>query len=173
MDPIRLTGDNKKYIWKQIKEAEATKTPIKGRIMHILKDKIFVDIGGDITGITFNRLLKYKNIKYDDLQGKELDFIITKATLKYIYLDHRPIIKERAINGLKNSIKENSTVNGKIKTIKSYGAFVEIGDYIGLIHKSKLDEADPTKCFEVGKEYTFKVEEIEPEALKINLDIVR
>ena len=73
-----------------------------------------------------------------------------------------------------NSIFINKIVNGKVKNIVPYGAFIDVDGVICFIHISDLDYSrvnDVAKYLEVGKSYNFRVIKLDKENKKVSLGL--
>ena len=73
---------------------------------------------------------------------KFVQFTIKDKDLKNRLILSRKNVQEEALNSVKNDLKEGQKVSGIVKSIKPYGAFVEIGGgVVGLIHIEDLSVA--------------------------------
>lgn len=73
-----------------------------------------------------------------------------------------------------SSIFINKIVQGKVKKILDYGAFVEIGGIDCFLHISNISHnriAHPSEVIKEGQEYTFKVIEVNREDKKVALSL--
>ena len=93
-----------------------------------------------------------------------------------LILSAREILKEKAdAEKLKkiNSIQVGSIVEGKVESLQTYGAFVDLGDGIsGLVHISQISEKrikSPKAVLRIGDTVTAKV--IKNEDGKISLSM--
>lgn len=72
------------------------------------------------------------------------------------------------------SIFINKIVNGKVKKILNYGAFVEVGGIDCFVHISNLSYeriSQPSDVIKEGEEYSFKVIEVDRENKKVALSL--
>jgi len=82
--------------------------------------------------------------------------------------------KEYNENLFWSSIFINKIVQGKIKKIFDYGAFVEVGGIDCFLHISNVSYnriASPSEVIAEGQEYTFKVIEVDRENKKVALSL--
>lgn len=73
-----------------------------------------------------------------------------------------------------NSIFINKVVRGRVKKILNYGAFVDVGGVDCFIHISNMSYnriGNPADVIEEGKEYNFKVIEVDRENKKVALSL--
>ena len=108
--------------------------------------------------------------KLEDYQGKSLDVVIITVDRdkKKLVLSHRELEKEARDKERKEkaaALKVGDVVEGKVESIRDYGAFVDLGDGVsGLIHISQishnrikhpsavLKEGDSVKCKVIANE---------------------
>ncbi len=81
-------------------------------------------------------------------------------------------------NRIEKKYKVNDVVDGKVRKINHFGAFVYLDDDIhGLAHISELLESNPGKnieeIIEVGKTYKWKILSIEPKEHRMGLALVK
>lgn len=112
----------------------------------------------------------------------------TQPQLKVIEINrnrNRVILSERAAfqdwrnqqkERLLTEIREGEIRKGKVTSICSFGAFVDLGGADGLIHVSELSwehVTDPGKVLKVGDEVDVYVMKVDPESKKIGLSLRR
>ncbi len=112
----------------------------------------------------------------------------TRPQLKVIEINrnrNRVILSERAAlqdwrnqqkERLLTEIREAEIRKGKVTSICSFGAFVDLGGADGLIHVSELSwehVTDPAKILKVGDEVDVYVMKVDPESKKIGLSLRR
>ncbi len=79
-------------------------------------------------------------------------------------------LKEDPWKNVDKYYKVGQQVKGKVIQISTYGAFVELDhDIHGLVHVSKLGSEEEKASLEVGKEYDFKIINIEPSERRLGL----
>lgn len=113
------------------------------------------------------------------LEGKQFD-----ATVTEIDRDEKKIIgsikllaeqvRQTNENLFWSSIFVNKIVKGKVKKIMPYGAFVEVDGVDCFLHISNISYKrlnNPAEEIEEGKEYTFKVIELDRENKKVALSL--
>ncbi|UOD34964.1 S1 RNA-binding domain-containing protein [Deferribacteraceae bacterium V6Fe1] len=111
--------------------------------------------------------------------GKVLNCKILKVDRKSksILASHKLYIVEAAEmekNELFDSIKEGDKVKGKVKTIKEYGVFINIGAVDGFLHRDNIDWGKvkhPSKYLEVDDVVETVVLNVDKENKKIELGL--
>jgi small subunit ribosomal protein S1 len=112
-------------------------------------------------------------------EGKTLEFKVIKLDRKRnnVVLSRRAVIEasmgeERA--KLMETLKEGTIVNGVVKNITDYGAFVDLGGIDGLLHITDLAwrrVRHPSEVLTVGQEITAKVLKYDQEKNRVSLGV--
>src|SRR5215471_12303562 len=112
-------------------------------------------------------------------EGKTLEFRVIKLDRKRnnVVLSRRAVIEatqgeERA--KLLETLKEGAIVNGVVKNITDYGAFVDLGGIDGLLHITDIAwrrVRHPSEVLSVGQEVTAKILKFDQEKNRVSLGI--
>jgi len=112
-------------------------------------------------------------------EGKTLEFKVIKLDRKRnnVVLSRRAVVEasmgeERA--KLLETLKEGTIVNGVVKNITDYGAFVDLGGIDGLLHITDLAwrrVRHPSEVLSVGQEITAKVLKFDQEKNRVSLGV--
>ena len=112
----------------------------------------------------------------------------TESLFNIIEIDsehERLVLSERAIwqsrrdkarKAFIDSLEEDSLVTGRVKTIRGFGAFVDLGDADGLVPISELSWQmlkSPNDVVAIGDELTLKVLKVDSESQKVSLSLKR
>ncbi|MCX5781347.1 MAG: 30S ribosomal protein S1 [Elusimicrobia bacterium] len=154
---------------------------IEGKVSSIAKFGAFVDIGGieglvHISDLAWHHVKKVEDIlkigQTVSVKILKIDKSGGKLSLGMKHLSPRPwdTAVERYPEGL--------IVKGKVKSVTSFGIFLEIEPGLeGLIHESEISWADTgtnyKKMFSVGQEVEAKIISIDPKNEKMALSIKR
>ena len=111
--------------------------------------------------------------------GKQLEVVVTEINheKKEIVASAKLLqeqIKVATENNFWNSIFVNKVVNGRVKKIMPYGAFVEVDGVDAFVHISNLSYDKIENVGEVlkeGEEYTFRVVNLDRENRKVELSL--
>lgn len=114
---------------------------------------------------------------YPDYYDKKLPCVVTEANRrrKNLVLSHRAVLEREKEEQRKQRLEElevGHVVEGVVSSIRSFGAFVDIGGLDGLVHVSRLSwdrVEDPNEVLEVGQKVRVKVEKVNPQTGKISL----
>tara|TARA_Y100001970_G_C14249487_1_gene870744 strand:- start:4228 stop:5490 length:1263 start_codon:yes stop_codon:yes gene_type:complete len=108
---------------------------------------------------------------YQSLVGKEL-----KLAFLEVNPDSRKLVlsekKATLLNFFKN-LKLGQLIEGKIKAIKPYGFFIDLGGVKGLLHQSVITNGsirDLSEIFKEGEMIKSVITEIDPEKARISLN---
>jgi small subunit ribosomal protein S1 len=125
--------------WDELKEFEQSKEPVQGKIVKRVKGGLVVDLGV-IQAFLPGSQADVQPIKnFDDLVGKEFDFQIVKVDeMRKNLVVSRKAILEESLNEkrqeLMTKIEVGAQLQGLVKNITDFGAFVDLGGVDGLIH---------------------------------------
>ncbi len=109
--------------------------------------------------------------------GEKIDFVITEFNPKKrrIIGDRKQLIvakKETLKKDLFEKIKVGDTVEGTVKNITDFGAFIDLGGADGLLHISEMSWGrveNPKKVFTVGATVKAFVKDIQGEKIALSL----
>ncbi len=114
--------------------------------------------------------------KYADANAETLEFIL--KSYKNAGIEKRTISTHKKANLAKSNqeIKEGDIVDGIVKNVVAFGAFVDIGTKNdGLVHISQISDKDfvkdPNDFLEVGQEVKVKVVSIDEKSGKVQLSM--
>lgn len=110
-------------------------------------------------------------------QGEKIEFVITEFNPKKrrIIGDRKQLImakKETLKKVLFEKIKVGMTIEGTVKNITDFGAFIDLGGADGLLHISEMSWGrveNPKKVFKVGETVKAFVKDIQGEKIALSL----
>lgn len=164
-----------------LKKAAEDKTPVLGKFVKVIKGGYEVDLGADYKG--FCPLSKADVNRVEDpetLIGKTDYFIIDKfhggQKLKSVvsrreYLEKK--IKENKEQFFK-TVQIGDVVEGEVKSFTSFGAFIDLGGFDGLLHINDMSWGHVTRpkdFVKKGQIVQLRLINIDPETQKINLSL--
>ena len=130
---------DKVNVWREISRSCREGEVIEAEIVSKVKGGLSVDIGG-ILGFLPGSQIDLKPVRnLDALMGKRLKFKVIKFNRKRnnIVLSRRILLEEERKllrEGTLKSIQEGSIVEGTVKSLTDYGAFIDLGGMDGLLH---------------------------------------
>ncbi|MBN1822947.1 MAG: 30S ribosomal protein S1 [Endomicrobiales bacterium] len=183
----RTESGHPEVSWRQIAERESwdrlllsfnDKTPVEGEIKKQIKGGFIVDAGVDAF-LPMSQLDLHFTKNTEKYLGKKLQFLVTEYNRreKNIVLSRRKLLEtEKSIKREKtlSSIHEGQIIEGTVKSITGFGAFVDIGGMDGLLHIGDLAWHKVRKVDDVlktGQKVQVQVLKIDKEKGKISLGI--
>lgn len=164
-----------------LRKAAEDRTPVLGKFVKVIKGGYEVDLGADYKG--FCPLSKADVVRVeeqDSLLGKTDYFIIDKfhagTKLKSVvsrreYLEKK--IKENK-EAFFNSVQIGDVVQGEVKSFTSFGAFIDLGGFDGLLHINDMSWGHVTRpkdFVKKGQIVQLRLINIDSATQKINLSL--
>lgn len=162
---------------KRIEEAFNNKEVLKATVSQVLEgglsvvvDEVRIFIPASLVSDSYEKDLN----KY---AGQEVEFVITEYNPKrrrYIG-DRRQLLvakKEEIQRELFARIHEGDIVEGTVKNVTDFGAFVDLGGVDGLLHISEMSWGrieHPKKVFKVGEKLNVLIKEINGNKVALSL----
>lgn len=162
--------------WAALEKAFAEKTTIVGTVTAVIKGGLSVDVGVRAF-MPASRSGARDATEMEKLVEQEVRCRITKldTTEEDVVVDRRVVLEEekRAAKGrIYSEVKEGATVNGTVRSLTDYGAFVDIGGVDALLHVSDISRSRVTKpsdVLSVGQEIEVRILKIDPEKRRISV----
>lgn len=165
--------------WEKLESACSSDSPIVGTVIKTTRGGLVVSAGINC----FMPLSQIGASKVEDL-SKWVGKIVTAKVLecdrenKKVVISRRKLLEEekrKKKEKLFDSLQVNSVIQGEIKRIMDYGAFVDIGGFDGLLHQDEIlyERVDPKTYFKEGDKIKVMVTEIDRETERIGLSVKR
>ncbi len=164
--------------WENLEKNMIENEPIEGEVIEVVKGGLILDIG--LRGFLPASLIDVHRVK--DLHS----FLGNQLTCKIIEMDRnrnnvvlsrRAFLEETASERRKillDNLEKGMRVSGKVSSIVSFGAFVNLGGIDGLIHISELSWCHvekPSEVLSVGDEVDVEILEVDKERERISLSL--
>ena len=162
---------------KRIEEAFNNKEVLKAKVAQVLEggltvivDEVRIFIPASLVSDTYEKdLSKYA--------GEEIEFVVSEYNpRKRRYIGDRKQLltakKAELQKELFANLKEGDIVEGTVKNVTDFGAFIDLGGVDGLLHISEMSWGrveNPKKVFEVGKTIKVLVKEIAGSKIALSL----
>ena len=164
--------------WTALEKAFAEKATIMGTVTSVVKGGVSVDVGVRAF-MPASRTGTRDAAEMEKLVGSEIRCRITKLDVadEDLVVDRRAVLEEeaRASEGRRyEELKEGAVVHGTVRSLASYGAFVDIGGVDGLLHVGEIAWTrvnDPADVLTVGQEIEAKVLSVDTEKRRISLSM--
>jgi len=130
-------------VWVELEKSHTKSEPVTGVIFNKVKGGFMVDIDGAIAFLPSSQV-DIRPIKDPSvLMNKPQPFMILKMDRKRgnIVVSRRAILEEsrsETRSELMGSMKEGLVVEGLVKNITDYGAFIDLGGLDGLLHLTDI-----------------------------------
>ncbi len=170
-----------KQMWKDVRKAFDEKTVVDGTIEKVVKGGYEVALGGDIHAfLPISQSDSQKVEKPESLLGTKGKFYIER-----LYSDNKANVvvnRRRYLEEQMNTARDKffaetqigDSVKGVVKSFTSFGAFIDLGGFDGLLHINDMSWGHVTRpkdFVKKGQEIELKVIRLDPEEKRINLSL--
>ncbi|MGE7673747.1 30S ribosomal protein S1 [Lysinibacillus sp. NPDC094403] len=164
--------------WDSLEQQFNAEEIFEAEVKDIVKGGLVVDLG--VRGFVPASLVEdYFVDDFEDYKGKSLSFKIVELDKEKnrLILSHRAVVEAEKASQKKNvinQIKTGDVLNGKVQRIASFGAFIDLGGFDGLVHISQVSHehvSDVSEVLSEGQEVKVKVLSVDPENERISLSI--
>jgi small subunit ribosomal protein S1 len=159
--------------WDEVTEGQIIEVNITGAN----KGGLECQIAGIRGFIPMGQVSIYRVEHPEELVGQRMACVVTEANRdrRNLVLSHRAVM-ERERNELRDKlmaeIAPGQLREGVVRSLKDFGAFVDLGGLDGLIHVSQLswDRVNhPSEVLEVGQKVKVRIEKFDKETGKVGL----
>lgn len=164
---------------EKIKQAHADGTILHGVIRRRVKGGMIVDVMGIEAFLPGSQMSLKPIPNLDQFIGKELSFKVVSIDEDHrnIILSRKQVLEEEA--GVKRQellakIQIDSELDGEVKNITQYGAFIDLGGIDGLLHLTDMSWGKinhPSEMLSIGDKVKVKVINYDSETQKISLGL--
>ncbi|MDC7235805.1 MAG: 30S ribosomal protein S1 [Spirochaetales bacterium] len=170
-----------KVMWKELRDAFQDHKTVKGKVVKSIKGGFEVDLGIEVRAfIPISKMDLHRIEEPEDYVGLESDFYIERLyndKKVNIVLSRRELLEETLSAAKKEFFEKTSIgdeVTGTVKSFTSFGAFIDLGGFDGLLHINDMSWGHvnrPKDYVKKGQEIKLKVIRLEAEDEKINLSL--
>lgn len=163
--------------WDDLMDAKNEKTVYEGVVVEDNKGGVVVNVKGIRVFVPASQTDLPKGAPMSDLLKKNVKLRITEVnqgrrrvvgSIRAVTADER----RAKVEAIWNEIEEGKRYKGVVKSMTSYGAFVDIGGVDGMIHVSELSWSrikQPSDVLNIGDEIEVYVISFDKEKRKISL----
>ncbi|MBW2229827.1 MAG: 30S ribosomal protein S1 [Deltaproteobacteria bacterium] len=165
-------------VWDEISDAYEGDRAVEGTIVARVKGGLSVDIGvkAFLPGSQVD-LRPVRNL--EGLIGDKAEFKIIKFNKRRgnIVLSRRALLeteRRKLRETTLGSLESGQILDGVIKNLTDYGAFIDLGGIDGLLHITDMSWGrinHPSELFNVGDEIKVKVLKFDPESERVSLGL--
>ena len=170
---------DKVRVWREISRSCREGEVLEGDILSKVKGGLSVDIGGIFAFLPGSQIDLKPVRNLDALIGKRLKFKVIKFNRKrnnivlsrrILLEDDRKLLREETLR----DINEGEIVEGTVKHLTDYGAFIDLGGLDGLLHISDIawgKIGHPSEKLSVGERIKVKVLHFDREKERVSLGL--
>ena len=160
---------------KDVSEAAENGTVMEGDVMEANKGGVVVNVKGVRVFVPRSQATMRRDEDYTKLVGQHVKLVITECAGRKIVGSINKVTAEE--NKAKRdefwkNVEVDKQYTGVVKSLTSYGAFVDIGGVDGLCHISELSWSNikhPSEVVSVGDTIEVYVKSYDPENQKVSL----
>ena len=125
--------------WDALVQAHANDTIVKGTVASKTKGGLIVNIGGLETFLPGSQIDVKPVVDYDEYVGKQMELKVVKVneTIKNAVVSHKALIEsdiEEQRLEIISGLEKGQVLEGIIKNITDFGAFIDLGGIDGLLY---------------------------------------
>lgn len=163
--------------WENLRESLEKGTPVKGKIVRRIKGGFRVDVGGVEAFLPMSQA-DGKPVKHpEELVDKVYEFKVLDLNEKSgnVILSRRQLLEEEKAKEREafwERMKVGKVLEGKVKSLTTYGAFVDLGVVDGLLHINDMSWRKikhPSDVVDKGQRVWVKVLDFDRDKGKVSL----
>lgn len=166
-DPIVFTLGRKSTPenLKRLQEAFEAGAPVEGLVKATNKGGFEITIAGARAFCPFSQIERGYCNEPEKFVGQRLPFAITTFERggRNVVVSHRKVLEQEASSSAaetRQSLEVGQVLEGVVRRLQPYGAFIDIGGLDGLVHVSQIRHGhvkDPREVLKVGEKVMVKV----------------
>ncbi|MEI6500175.1 MAG: S1 RNA-binding domain-containing protein, partial [Armatimonadota bacterium] len=163
-------------VWNELEIAAANGDLVDAMVTERVKGGLRVDLG--VSGFIPASQVGTRDVRnLERFVGRSLRLKVLEVDrrAKKVVLSHRQVVdaeREAKREETMAKLEEGAVLEGKVRNLTPYGAFVDLGGVDGLLHVSEMSWtriSDPSEVLSVGETIAVTVLEINAETGKISL----
>jgi predicted RNA-binding protein with RPS1 domain len=159
--------------WEDLQEGSVVEATITATNTGGLEAKV----GGVIGFIPISQISQYRVEDTSEYVGQKLLCVVTEANQRRgnLVLSHRAILDRERETKRKEQLEKieaGDLLEGTVRSVKDFGAFIDLGGLDGMIHVSKLSWErikHPSEVLEVGQKVKVRIDKVDKATGKISL----
>ena len=164
---------------ERFQEAFENQEVLTGKVAMVLKGGLSVSYGEGRVFIPASLVSDMYERDLSKYQGQEIEFVLTEVNprKRRIIGDRKQLIveqKKKMQEELLARIEVGMMVEGTVKNLTDFGAFIDLGGADGLLHISEMSwgrVADPKKLFKVGDKVNVMIKDIADTKIALTLKL--
>ncbi len=152
-------------------------TVLSGKVSQVTTGGLSVMVGGVRVFIPASMVSDYFERDLSHYQDQEVEFVITECVprKRRVIGNRKQVLQSRreaAEEALLSRIEEGMILNGTVRSLTDFGAFIDLGGADGLLHISEMGWGryeHPKKVFTVGQEVEVFVKSIKGKKISLSM----
>ncbi len=166
-------------LWKSLELAMSSKETVTGVVTGAVKGGLTVDIGV-VKAFLPGSLVDVRPVKdFSYLTGQEIEAIVIKMdeVRNNIVISRKAVLQEANSadrEALLETLEEGKEIEGIVKNLADYGAFVDLGGVDGLLHITDISWQrvnHPSEKLTIGDKITVKILNYDKEKMRVSLGL--
>ena len=166
-------------LWKSLEDAMNSKETVTGIVTGAVKGGLTVDIGL-VKAFLPGSLVDVRPVKdFSYLTGQEIEAIVIKMdeVRNNIVISRKAVMQEANSadrEALLETLEEGKEIDGIVKNLADYGAFVDLGGVDGLLHITDISWTrvnHPSEKLTIGDKIKVKVLNYDKEKVRVSLGL--
>jgi small subunit ribosomal protein S1 len=162
--------------WSALEKAFNEKIPIGGVVGAVVKGGLSVDVGVRAF-MPASRSGARDAAEMEKLVGQDIKCRIIKLDVadEDVVVDRRAVLEEDEVKAKEQrfaEVKEGTVLQGTVRSLTDYGAFVDIGGFDGLLHVADISWTrvnKPADVLQVGQQVEVQVLKVDPKKRRVSL----
>jgi len=163
--------------WDKLRLAHQNHETVTGRVVDRIKGGLKVDVDGVIAFLPGSQVDVRPIRNLEAFRGQEIEARVIKLNRKRgnVVLSRKQVLEESSSKKKSETltaIEEGVVMEGTVKSLTEYGAFVDLGGIDGLLHITDMSWSriqSPNELFKVGDQVQVKVLKFDREKERISL----
>ena len=161
---------------KELEEAFNNKTVLTAPVVQVLSGGVVCEVSGARVFIPASLVSDTFVKDLTQFQGKELSFVITEfdPSRRRIIGNRKQLLvaeKDKKAQELLSSLRPGDVVEGTVRNVTDFGAFVDLGGVDGLLHVSEMGwgrVGNPKKLYKSGEKVNVIILSIEGKKIALS-----
>src|SRR5437870_9143803 len=163
-------------VWEDLEKSYKDEKVVEGRILSRIKGGMMVDIG--VKAFLPGSQIDLHPVRdLDGLVGRTFPLKIIKINHRRgnVVVSRRVLLEETRDSKRKttlSTLKEGQLIQGVVKNITDYGAFIDLGGIDGLLHITDMSwgrVGHPSEMFNIGQEVEVVILKFDSETERVSL----
>jgi small subunit ribosomal protein S1 len=165
--------------WERIMEVNKTGEVVTGLVTSKTKGGLIVDVFGMETFLPGSQIDVKPVTDYDQFVGKTMEFKVVKIneTIKNAVVSHKALIEsdiEQQRVAIMSKLEKGQVLEGTIKNITDFGAFLDLGGVDGLLYITDISWgriSHPSEVLKIDQKINVVVLDFDDEKKRISLGL--